>query len=122
MITLRELDDHVTYQEQLTRQAAPIVLVNAFHVAPGDGTALVTAWADDAALMKGRPGYISTQLLRGIAGSGSFVNIAVWESAAALRDAFTAPEFQATLSRYPRGTVASPHVFQKVAVPGICLG
>jgi len=122
MITLRELDDHITYQEQLAQQAAPIVLVNAFHVAPGDGAALVKAWADDAAYMKGQPGYIATQLLRGIAGSGSFVNIATWESAVALRDAFSAPGFQATLTRYPLSTVASPHVFQKVAVPGICLG
>jgi hypothetical protein len=28
---------------------------------------------------------------------------------------------QATFARYPDSTVASPHLFQKVAVPGICV-
>jgi hypothetical protein len=31
------------------------------------------------------------------------------------------PQFQATFARYPDSTVASPHLFQKVAVPGICV-
>jgi len=30
------------------------------------------------------------------------------------------PEFTAKLSAYPPSTVATPHLFQKVAVPGIC--
>jgi hypothetical protein len=40
---------------------------------------------------------------------------------AAFRAAFTDPGFQATFARYPDSTVASPHLFQKVAVPGICV-
>jgi hypothetical protein len=39
----------------------------------------------------------------------------------AFRDAFADPQFQATFARYPDSTVASPHLFQKVAVPGICM-
>jgi len=31
------------------------------------------------------------------------------------------PEFQSKLSAYPASTVASPHLFKKVAVPGICV-
>jgi hypothetical protein len=61
------------------------------------------------------------QLYRGIAGSGVFVNQAVWESVEAFRNAFGDPQFQATFARYPDSTVASPHLFQKVAVPGICV-
>ena len=30
-------------------------------------------------------------------------------------------EFVAKLSTYPASAVASPHLFQKVAVPGICV-
>ncbi|MGH8887456.1 MAG: antibiotic biosynthesis monooxygenase family protein [Egibacteraceae bacterium] len=122
MITLRELDERVTYREQLEQEAAPVVLINEFHTAPDDADRLVEVWADDAAFMKQQPGYICTQLYRGIAGSTTFVNVAVWESAAALRDAFAKPEFQQRMTRYPAGTVASPHVFTKVAVSGICLG
>jgi hypothetical protein len=50
-----------------------------------------------------------------------FVNQAVWESVAAFRTAFGDPQFQATFARYPDSTVASPHLFQKVAVAGICV-
>jgi hypothetical protein len=39
----------------------------------------------------------------------------------AFRDAFGDPQFRATFARYPDSTVASPHLFQKVAVPGICV-
>jgi len=71
--------------------------------------------------MKRQPGFISTQLHRAIGESPTYLNYAVWESTAAFRAAFTHPEFLAKLSTYPRSAVASPHLFQKVAVPGICV-
>jgi heme-degrading monooxygenase HmoA len=96
-------------------------LINTFKVTPEDAEALLEAWAADAAYLKTKPGFISTQLYRGIAGSAVFINQAVWESVAAFRSAFGDPQFQATFGRYPDSTVASPHLFQKVAVPGICV-
>jgi hypothetical protein len=30
------------------------------------------------------------------------------------------PEFKAKISAYPSSAVATPHLFQKIAVPGIC--
>jgi quinol monooxygenase YgiN len=122
MITLRELDEHVTFGEQLQHEEGPIVLLNEFHVPPEQVATFVKIWADDATFMKQQPGYISAQLHRGTAGSATFLNIAVWESVAALRAAFTNPEFQAAMKRYPDDAVASPHVFTKVAVSNICLG
>jgi hypothetical protein len=44
----------------------------------------------------------------------------VWESTETLRDAFARPEFVAKVSAYPSSVVATPHLFQKVAVPGFC--
>ena len=38
-------------------------------------------------------------------------------SVEAFRNAFGDPQFQATFARYPDSTVASPHLFQKTAVP-----
>jgi hypothetical protein len=35
--------------------------------------------------------------------------------------AFAQPEFRAKISAYPASAVGSPHLFQKVAVPGICV-
>jgi heme-degrading monooxygenase HmoA len=118
---LREMDEQVTYAQQLQQDTGPIVLINQFNVAPEDADPLLEAWAEDAAYMKQQPGFISTQLHRGVAGSATFVNVAVWESARALGEAFGSPEFQRNIERYPGSTVAAPHVFEKLAVPGICV-
>lgn len=115
------MDEQVTYAQQLRDDDdGPVVLINQFNLAPGDAGRFLQVWADDAAFMKQQPGFISTQLHRGTAGT-TFINVAVWESARALGRAFGSPEFQARAARYPDSTVAAPHVFTKVAVPGICV-
>jgi heme-degrading monooxygenase HmoA len=117
---LREMDERVTYLQQLQEDGGrPVVLINVFNVAPEDAERLLEAWADDVAFMKEQAGFISTQLHRGTAGSSTFVNVAEWESARALGKAFGSAEFQQRLARYPASATASPHVFEKVAVPGI---
>src|SRR5262245_56753075 len=118
---LRQVDEHTTYVQQLTHESGPVVLINQFNVAPDDVERFLDVWAHDAAFMKGQPGFISTQLHRGIAGSTTYVNVAVWESARALGEAFRSPEFQERAARYPDAAVAAPHVFERVAVPGICV-
>lgn len=121
-VQLQEMDELVTLREQLQQVIGPVVLINRFNVAPEHTKRLLQAWAEDAAFMKQQPGYISTQLHRGIAGSTTFVNIAVWESARVLAQAFGSPEFQSHMADYPDSAVAAPHLFEKVAVPGICVG
>ena len=116
----RELDERVTYVQQLDEDDGPVVLINQFNVAPADAARFVAAWSDDAAYMKRQPGFISTQLLQATAGSSTFVNVAVWESAKALGEAIRSPEFQGGGGSYPDSTAAAPHVFKKIAVPGIC--
>jgi hypothetical protein len=69
--------------------------------------------------MKQQPGLISTQLYRGSAGSTTFVNYAVWEYVAAYRNAVDIVGVRSTISNYPDSTIVSPHLFRKVAVPGI---
>ena len=118
---LREMDEHVTYVQQLGEDDGQVVLVNEFNVAPDDVDRFLEVWADDAAFMKRQPGFISTQLHRGTAGSSTFLNVAVWESARALGDAFRSPQFQQRAAHYPEGVVAAPHVFKKVAVRGVCV-
>jgi hypothetical protein len=61
-----EMDDRVTFLEQLQQATGPVMLMNKFNVAPEDVDRLLEAWADDAAFMKQQPGFISTQLHRGI--------------------------------------------------------
>lgn len=120
MATFVEMDGQVTIRDQLEDTGGPVVLINTFTVNPQEADQLVSAWANDAAWMKQQPGFISTQLHRGIAGSAVFLNYAVWESTAHFRRAFTNPEFQAKLAHYPASTIVSPHLFRKLAVPDIC--
>ncbi len=117
-----ELDAHVSIADQIASQEqGPVVLINVFHVDPADRDALVSAWAHDAAFMKEQAGYISTQLHEGIAGSSTFINYAVWESAASFRAAFENPEFKKRIGAYPASAMTSPHLFKKIAVPGCCV-
>ena len=121
MLQRVEMDRHVKLFDQLAQEAGPVILVNTFQVEPEDADALLEAWAADAAYLKAKPGFITTQLHRGVAGSSTFLNVAVWESVESFRNAFGDAKFQETFARYPDSTVASPHLFQKVAVPGICV-
>ncbi len=65
---------------------------------------------------------ISTQLHRGIAGSTVFMNYAIWESVAHFRVAFSHPDFKSALEHYPSSAVASPHLFERLTVPNLCVG
>lgn len=121
MPLIRPLDPAFPIERQLTLEASPVVLVNVFTMDEADEETFLQAWQDDACVMMRQPGLISTQLHRAIGASPTYLNYAVWESNAHFRAAFMHPEFRAKLSAYPSSAVASPHLFQKVAVPGICV-
>ncbi len=121
MVAFVEMDEKVSLQNQLEDTGGPVILINKFTAKFDEADQLVRAWAEDATWMKQQPGFIWTQLHRGIAGSGVFLNYAVWESTAHFRQAFANPEFQAKLAHYPSSAIASPHLFRKVAVSGICV-
>jgi heme-degrading monooxygenase HmoA len=123
VVVFREVDERAPFGQQLGQgSGGPIVFINTFRVVPEDVDAFLEAWTIDGEFMKEQPGYVSTQLHRGIAGSTTFANVAVWESVEAFRAAASTPEFQASLASYPESVEASPHIFEKVAVPGICSG
>jgi heme-degrading monooxygenase HmoA len=121
MPLLRPLDPAFPIDRQIAVEASPVVLVNVFTLDKADEQTFLDAWQDDARFMKRQPGFISTQLHRAIGESPTYLNYAVWESTRDFRAAFSHPEFKTKLSTYPPSAVASPHLFQKVAVPGICV-
>ena len=122
MAKVVETDEQVKLSEQLDEDVGPVILINKFNVKPEEADQFLKAWEKDAAYFKSQPGFISAQLHQGIGGSGVFVNYAVWESNAQLKKmALGKIDLQKLLSDYPASTVASPHIFKKVAVPGICV-
>lgn len=116
-----EMDNHVSLGEQMMTEVGPVVLVNILKVTPNEVEAMLEAWKGDAKIMKAQPGFISTQLHRGIANSSVFMNYAIWRSVEDFRAAFSNPEFQSKLEYYPASAVVSPHLFQKFAVDGFCV-
>lgn len=121
MLQLQALDPSFPIDRQLGIECGPVVLINLFTLDKADEAALVAAWTEDAKFMQRQPGYISTQLHRAIGDGCAYLNYAVWESNAAFRAAFSHPDFQSKLSDYPSSVVAAPHLFEKVAVPEICV-
>ncbi|RVD55831.1 antibiotic biosynthesis monooxygenase [Mesorhizobium sp. M2D.F.Ca.ET.185.01.1.1] len=121
MTHLRPLDPAFPIDRQVALDANAVVLVNVFTLDKADEQAFLEVWQDDAAFMKRQPGFIATQLHRALGDSPTYLNYAIWESTAAFRAAFMHPQFRAKISAYPSSSVASPHLFQKVAVPGICV-
>jgi heme-degrading monooxygenase HmoA len=107
------------HSAQMEENVSNVILINKLTVKPEDVDQLLRAWTADAAYFKQQPGFISTQLHRGIGGSCVFINYAVWESTELYKRAFKNPEFQP--HQYLLSSVASPHLFKKVAVPGICV-
>lgn len=122
MLKLKPLDENVPIFQQFGADVSPVILVNIFNVAESDIPALLKAWEADANWMKVQPGYISTQLHRGTAGSTVFMNYAVWESTALFSAAFNHPDFKKALEHYPSSAIASPHLFSRLTVPNLCVG
>jgi len=123
MAKLVETDEQVSFSKQIDGDTSgPVILINKFTVDPEDVSKFLKAWSKDAEYFKRQPGFISAQLHRGIGGSGVFVNYAVWESSDQLKKALDNIDLEALLKEYPPTTVVSPHLYKKVAVPGICVG
>jgi hypothetical protein len=59
MARLAELDEHVTFSEQIEENVRPIVLINRFDVKPEEADQFIRAWQKDAIYFKGQPGFIS---------------------------------------------------------------
>jgi heme-degrading monooxygenase HmoA len=121
MPMLRPLDPAFPIDRQIALEANSVVLVNLFTLDKADEAVFLKTWQDDAEFMKRQPGFISTQLHRALGDSPTYLNYATWESTEHFRAAFTHPDFQAKIASYPASAMVSPHLFQKVAVPGICV-
>ena len=122
-----EMDDRVKFKDQIEEKImGSVILINKFNVAQGKVEQFLKDWGEDATNFKQQPGFISTQLHKGIGKSSVFINYAVWESMEHYKKAINKILFrsksQSPLLKYDdESLVISPHLFKKVAVPGICV-
>jgi quinol monooxygenase YgiN len=121
-----EMDESNTLKDQMESQVAgPVILINKFNVKSDKVEQFLKAWEEDATQFKNQAGFISAQLHKGIGKSTVFINYAVWEQMDHYKEAVNkilfSSEPQSRLLKYDDDSlVISPHLFKKVAVPGIC--
>ena len=121
-----EMDERVKFKEQIEEKIeGSVILINKFNVDQDKVEHFLKDWAEDAARFKQQSGFISTQLHKGIGKSSVFINYAVWESIECYKEAINklvfSSETQSELLKYDNSLVISPHLFKKVAIPGICV-
>jgi quinol monooxygenase YgiN len=125
MAKLVDMEEGVSIFAQMDKEEdvkGSVILINKFSLAPEEIDQFLKGWATEAEKFKQQPGYISTQLHRGIGESGTFINYAVWESVAHFKKAVTnVIDPNDPVSAFPPSTTVSPHLFKKVAVAGLCV-
>jgi len=121
-----EMDERIKFKDQSEEKIdGPVILINKFNVHPDMVEQFLKDWAEDATAFKRQQGFVSAQLHKGVGKSSVFVNYAVWESMEAYKEAVNkivfSSEPQSQFLKYDDNSlVISPHLFKKVAVPGIC--
>jgi heme-degrading monooxygenase HmoA len=95
--------------------------VNRFNLRPEDIDQFLKVFATITEMFKRQAGFISALLHRGIGGNSTFFNYVVWESAEHFKQAFNRSELRSNMAELLPNTAMSPHLFKKVAVPGICV-
>ena len=121
MVKIVEMDEDVTLKSQLEEDVGSVILLNKFTVRPEDVDQFLKLFAATTEMFKQQHGFISAQLHRGIGGNSTFFNYVVWESAEHFKRAFNRPEFRSSMADLLPNMVMSPHLFKKVAIPGICV-
>lgn len=106
-----ELDANTNLAQQFCVFAEPLNVVNRFVVAPEDEVQFLTAWRQDRDWFSQQPGFISARLIKGLAGSHTYMNFAEWRSSTDFRAAVTKPEVRAFTEKYPANVIESLHLF-----------
>ncbi len=109
-----EFDANTTLGEQFRESASPLVIVNRFVVSPEDEAAFVECWKADRDWFAQQPGFISARLIKGLAGSHTFLNIAEWRTSDDFRAAVSRPEVREFTAKYPENVQESLHLFRDV--------
>jgi heme-degrading monooxygenase HmoA len=88
MVKIVEMDENITLKAQLEEDVGSVIQLNKFTVKPEDVDQFLKIFAATTEIFKQQPGFISTQLHRGIGNSTTFFNYVIWESAEHFKRAF----------------------------------
>jgi heme-degrading monooxygenase HmoA len=128
MIKFIEMDKNVTINDQMVEEEEnkngdSVILINKFDVDPNKIEQFLKDWTEISSYFKQQPGFITTELYKGIGKSSVFVSYQVWKSIDHFKKessiVLNSHEVQSRLAKYNDRLVISSHLFRNVVVPGI---
>jgi quinol monooxygenase YgiN len=128
MIKFIEMDKNVTINDQMVEEEEnkngdSVILINKFDVDPNKIEQFLKDWTEISSYFKQQPGFITTELYKGIGKSSVFVSYQVWKSIDHFKKEssiiLNSHEMQSRLAKYNDSLVISSHLFRNVVVPGI---
>jgi len=128
MIKFIEMDKNVTInnqikEEQENKNGDSVILINKFDVSPDKIEQFLKDWAETSSLFEQQPGFITTELYKGIGKSSVYVSYQVWKSIDDFKkgssSVLNSDDVNSRLAKYNDSLVISSHLFRKAVVPGI---
>ena len=100
-----------------------MILINKFDVAQDKIEQFLKDWAETSNYFKQQPGFITTELYKGIGKSCVFISYQVWKSIYHFKKGsnivLNYDDMNSRLAKYNDSLVISSHLFRKAVVPGI---
>ena len=128
MIKFVEMDKIVTINDQIkeeqeNKNGDSVILINKFDVSPDKIEQFLKDWAETSSLFEQQPGFITTELYKGIGKSSVYISYQVWKSIDDFKkgssSVLNSDDVNSRLAKYNDSLVISSHLFRKAVVPGI---
>jgi heme-degrading monooxygenase HmoA len=128
MIKFVEMDKIVTINDQIKEEQGnkngdSVILINKFDVSPDKIEQFLKDWAETSSLFEQQPGFITTELYKGIGKSSVYISYQVWKSIDDFKkgssSVLNSDDVNSRLAKYNDSLVISSHLFRKAVVPGI---
>jgi heme-degrading monooxygenase HmoA len=128
MIKFVEMDKNVTINDQIKEEQGnkngdSVILINKFDISPDKIEQFLKDWAETSSLFEQQPGFITTELYKGIGKSSVYVSYQVWKSIDDFKkgssSVLNSDDVNSRLAKYNDSLVISSHLFRKAVVPGI---
>ena len=128
MIKFVEMDKIVTINDQIkeeqeNKNGDSVILINKFDVSPDKIEQFLKDWAETSSLFEQQPGFITTELYKGIGKSSVYISYQVWKSIDDFKkgssSVLNSDDVNSRLAKYNDSLVISSHLFRKAVVPRI---
>ena len=110
-------------EEQGNKNGDSVILINKFDVSPDKIEQFLKDWAETSSLFEQQPGFITTELYKGIGKSSVYISYQVWKSIDDFKkgssSVLNSDDVNSRLAKYNDSLVISSHLFRKAVVPGI---